>query len=52
MLGNYEEKIAGAQEVFNQILKSVSGELQNKEIHEVEEELFSTVLKISLFNFP
>ena len=46
MLGNYEEKIAGAQEVFNQILKSVSGELQNKEIHEVEEELFRTVLKI------
>ena len=46
MLGNYEEKIAGAQEIFNQILKSVSGELQNKEIHEVEEELFRTVLKI------
>lgn len=46
MLSNYEEKIAGAQDVFNQILKSVSGELQNKEIHEVEEELFRTVLKI------
>lgn len=46
MLGNYEEKIAGAQEIFNQILKSVSGELQNKEIHEVEEELFRSVLKI------
>lgn len=46
MLGNYEGKIAGAQEIFNQILKSVSGELQNKEIHEVEEELFRSVLKI------
>ena len=46
MLGNYEEKIADAQEVFNQILKSLSGELQNREIHEVEEELFRSVLKI------
>lgn len=46
MLGNYEEKIASAQEIFNQILKSVSEELQNKEIHEVEEELFRSVLKI------
>jgi|LGVE01.1.fsa_nt_gb hypothetical protein len=46
MLGNYEEKIASAQEVFDQILKSVSGELQNKEIHEVEEELFRTVMKL------
>ena len=46
MLSNYEEKIADAQEFFSQILKSVSGELQNKEIHEVEEELFRSVLKI------
>jgi len=46
MLGNYERKIAGAQEVFNQILESVSGELQNKEIHEVEEELFRSMLKL------
>jgi hypothetical protein len=46
MLSNYEENITSAQEVFNQILKSVSGELQNKEIHEVEEELFRAVLKI------
>ncbi len=46
MLSNYEEKIAGAQEVFNQILESISGELQNKEIHEVEEELFRSVLKL------
>jgi len=45
MLGNYEGKIAGDQEVFNQILESVSGELQNKEIHEVKEELFRSVLK-------
>ena len=46
MLSNYEEKIAGAQEVFNQILESVSGELQNKEIHEVEEELLHSMLKL------
>ena len=46
MLGNYEEKIAGAQEIFNQILISVLGELQNKEIHEVEEELFRSILKL------
>ena len=46
MLSNYEEKLVGAQEIFNQILKSVSGELQNKEIHEVEEELFRSLLKI------
>jgi hypothetical protein len=46
MLSNYEEKLVGAQEIFNQILKSVSGELQNKETHEVEEELFRSLLKI------
>ena len=29
MLSNYEENIAKAQEGFNQIIKSISGELQD-----------------------
>jgi len=48
MLNNYEEKIAGAQEVFDQISRSLSGELQNKELHEVEEVLFQSLLKLGL----
>ena len=40
MLNNYETKIAGTQEIFDQISRSLLGELQNKELHEVEEVIF------------
>jgi len=48
MLNNYEEKIAGTQEIFDQISRSLLGELQNKELHKVEEVLFQSLLKLGL----
>ena len=48
MLNNYETKIAGTQEIFEQISRSLLGELQNKELHEVEEVLFQSLLKLGL----
>ncbi len=48
MLSNYEENIAKAQEGFNQIIKSISGELQEKEVHEVEEYLFRAISEMGL----
>lgn len=48
MLNNYKSKIAGTQEIFEQISRSLAGELQNKELHEVEEVLFQSLLKLGL----
>ena len=48
MLNNYETKIAGTQEIFDQISRSLLGGLQNKELHEVEEVLFQSLLKLGL----
>ena len=48
MLSNYESKVAGAQEIFNKITSSLLGELQDKEVHEVEEILFRSVLELGL----
>lgn len=48
MLNNYESKIAGTQEIFDQISKSLLGELQDKELHEVEEVLFHSLLKLGV----
>ncbi|MCF6334149.1 MAG: hypothetical protein L3J12_00205, partial [Spirochaetales bacterium] len=48
MLNNYETKIAGTQEIFNQISRSLLGELQDKELHEVEEVLFRSLLELGL----
>ena len=48
MLDDYEQKIANVQHVFDEILISISGEFQKKEIHEVEEDLFRSLLKMGL----
>ena len=48
MLNNYEAKIAGTQEIFDQISRSLVGELQDKELHEVEEVLFQSLLDLGL----
>ena len=48
MLSNYESKMTGAQEIFNKISRSLVGELQDKELHEVEETLFRSLLELGL----
>ena len=48
MLSDYELKITRAQEGFDNILAALSGELQNKELHDVEEALYSGLMKLGL----
>lgn len=48
MLNNYEAKIAGAQEIFDKISRNLLGEMQEKELHEVEETLFRSLLEMGL----
>ena len=48
MLGDYEQKIADMQHIFDKILISISGEFQEKEIHEIEKDLFRSLLKMGL----